>query len=94
VKAAVVVTPGTIEIQSVPDPTPGPTDVVVQPAAVGICGTDLHIMDGEFAPSFPIVPGHEFAGEIVAVGSAVIGYAAGDRVAVGGRALLVLERAG
>jgi 2-desacetyl-2-hydroxyethyl bacteriochlorophyllide A dehydrogenase len=81
-KAAVVVTPGTIEIQSVPDPTPGPADVVVQPAAVGICGTDLHIMDGEFAPSFPIVPGHEFAGEIVAVGSAVTGYAAGDRVAV------------
>jgi 2-desacetyl-2-hydroxyethyl bacteriochlorophyllide A dehydrogenase len=81
-KAAVVVTPGTIEIQNVPDPTPGPTDVVVQPAAVGICGTDLHIMDGEFAPSFPIVPGHEFAGEIVAVGSAVTGYAAGDRVAV------------
>jgi len=81
-KAAVVVTPGTIEIQSVPDPAPGPTDVVVRPAAVGICGTDLHIMDGEFAPSFPIVPGHEFAGEIVAVGSAVTGYAAGDRVAV------------
>jgi 2-desacetyl-2-hydroxyethyl bacteriochlorophyllide A dehydrogenase len=81
-KAAVVVTPGTIEIQNVPDPTPGPTDVVVQPAAVGICGTDLHIMDGEFAPSFPVVPGHEFAGEIVAVGSAVTGYAAGDRVAV------------
>jgi 2-desacetyl-2-hydroxyethyl bacteriochlorophyllide A dehydrogenase len=82
VKAAVVVTPGRIEIQTVPDPAPGPTDVVVRPAAVGICGTDLHIMDGEFAPSFPIVPGHEFAGEIVAVGSAVTGYAVGDRVAV------------
>jgi 2-desacetyl-2-hydroxyethyl bacteriochlorophyllide A dehydrogenase len=82
VKAAVVVTPGTIEIRDVPDPAPGPTDVVVRPAAVGICGTDLHIMDGEFAPAFPIVPGHEFAGEIVAVGSAVTGYSAGDRVAV------------
>jgi 2-desacetyl-2-hydroxyethyl bacteriochlorophyllide A dehydrogenase len=82
VKAAVVVTPGTLEIQDVPDPTPGPADVVVKPAAVGICGTDLHIMDGEFAPAFPIVPGHEFAGEIVAVGSAVTGYAVGDRVAV------------
>ncbi len=81
-KAAVVVTPGTIEIRDVPDPAPGPTDVVVRPAAVGICGTDLHIMDGEFAPAFPIVPGHEFAGEIVAVGSAVAGYSAGDRVAV------------
>jgi 2-desacetyl-2-hydroxyethyl bacteriochlorophyllide A dehydrogenase len=81
-KAAVVVTPGTIEIQTRPDPAPGPSDVVVKPAAVGICGTDLHIMDGEFAPSFPIVPGHEFAGEIVEIGSAVTGYAVGDRVAV------------
>ncbi|GAB2612434.1 alcohol dehydrogenase [Paractinoplanes abujensis] len=81
-KAAVVVTPGTIAVEDVPDPTPGPTDVVVKPAAVGICGTDLHIMDGEFAPAFPIVPGHEFAGEIVAVGSAVTGYAVGDQVAV------------
>jgi 2-desacetyl-2-hydroxyethyl bacteriochlorophyllide A dehydrogenase len=82
VKAAVVLTPGKIAIEEVPDPTPGPTDVVVRPAAVGICGTDLHIMDGEFAPAFPIVPGHEFAGEIVAVGSSVTGYAVGDQVAV------------
>jgi 2-desacetyl-2-hydroxyethyl bacteriochlorophyllide A dehydrogenase len=82
VKAAVVVTPGTLTVESVPDPTPGPLDVVVQPAAVGICGTDLHIMDGEFAPAFPIVPGHEFAGRIVAVGSQVTGYAVGDQVAV------------
>jgi 2-desacetyl-2-hydroxyethyl bacteriochlorophyllide A dehydrogenase len=82
VKAAVVVTPGTISVETVPDPTPGPFDVVVKPAAVGICGTDLHIMDGEFAPAFPIVPGHEFAGEIVAVGAQVAGYAVGDQVAV------------
>ena len=77
-----MVTPGTIAVQNIPDPAPGPLDVVVKPAAVGICGTDLHIMDGEFAPAFPIVPGHEFAGEIVAVGAAVTGYAIGDRVAV------------
>ncbi|WP_067495140.1 zinc-dependent alcohol dehydrogenase family protein [Actinoplanes sp. TFC3] len=81
-KAAVVVTPGTLEIQQLPDPVPGPTDVVVKPAAVGICGTDLHIMDGEFAPAFPIVPGHEFAGEIVEVGAQVTDYAVGDQVAV------------
>ena len=81
-KAAVVVTPGTLSVESVPDPAPGALEVVVRPAAVGICGTDLHIMDGEFAPSFPIVPGHEFAGEIVAIGSAVSGYAVGDHVAV------------
>jgi 2-desacetyl-2-hydroxyethyl bacteriochlorophyllide A dehydrogenase len=82
VKAAVVVTPGTLSVESVPDPAPGPPEVVVKPAAVGICGTDVHIMDGEFAPSFPIVPGHEFAGEIVATGSAVTGYSVGDQVAV------------
>ncbi|HEY7273741.1 MAG TPA: zinc-dependent alcohol dehydrogenase family protein [Actinoplanes sp.] len=81
-RAAVVVTPGTLCLESVPDPAPGPLEVVVAPAAVGICGTDLHIMDGEFAPSFPIVPGHEFAGEIVATGSEVTGYSVGDQVAV------------
>src|SRR4051812_46657623 len=81
-KAAVVITPGTIAIEDVPDPRPGPAEVVVRPAAVGICGTDLHIMDGEFAPAFPIIPGHEFAGEIVDVGAQVTGYAVGDRVAV------------
>ena len=81
-RAAVVVTPGTLSVESVPDPAPGPLDVVVKPAAVGICGTDLHIMDGEFAPALPIVPGHEFAGEIVAVGAGVTGYAVGDQVAV------------
>ena len=81
-RAAVVVTPGTLSVESVPDPALGPLEVIVAPAAVGICGTDLHIMDGEFAPSFPIVPGHEFAGEIVATGSEVTGYAVGDQVAV------------
>lgn len=48
----------------------------------GLCGTDLHILDGQFAPSLPIVPGHEFAGEIVAVGRGVERLAVGDRVAV------------
>ena len=81
-RAAVIAEPGTIEIQTVPDPAPGPTDVVVRPAAVGICGTDLHINQGEFAPAFPIIPGHEFAGEIVEVGAAVDGLRVGDRVAV------------
>ncbi len=47
-----------------------------------ICGTDLHILEGEFAPSLPIVPGHEFAGEVVAVGRGVDQLVVGDRVAV------------
>jgi 2-desacetyl-2-hydroxyethyl bacteriochlorophyllide A dehydrogenase len=57
-------------------------EVVVAVASCGICGTDLHIARGEFAPSLPIVPGHEFAGEIVAIGESVIDLKIGDRVAV------------
>jgi 2-desacetyl-2-hydroxyethyl bacteriochlorophyllide A dehydrogenase len=82
VKAAVIVTPGQIAIEKVPDPAPGPRDVVVRVAGCGICGTDLHIMEGEFAPAYPIVPGHEFAGEVVEIGSGVTEVAIGDPVAV------------
>jgi 2-desacetyl-2-hydroxyethyl bacteriochlorophyllide A dehydrogenase len=56
--------------------------VVVKVAACGLCGTDLHILKGEFAPSLPLIPGHEFAGEVVAVGSAVTELREGVRVAV------------
>jgi 2-desacetyl-2-hydroxyethyl bacteriochlorophyllide A dehydrogenase len=81
-KAAVVKSIGEIGIESVDDPTPGPRAVVVQVAAVGLCGTDLHILQGEFAPSLPLIPGHEFAGEVVALGTDVDTVAVGDRVAV------------
>ena len=43
--------------ETVDDPTPGPGEVVVEVAACGMCGTDLHILQGEFAPTLPIVPG-------------------------------------
>src|SRR5690606_10753282 len=81
-RAAVITTPGTVEIQTIPDPAPGSREVVVRVAGCGICGTDLHIMDGEFAPRYPIVPGHELAGEVVAVGPAVTEVRPGDQVAV------------
>ncbi|MCL6735256.1 zinc-dependent alcohol dehydrogenase family protein [Streptomyces neyagawaensis] len=81
-KAAVIESVGKAVVTEVPDPAPGPRDVVVRVAACGLCGTDLHILQGEFAPKLPIVPGHEFAGEVVAVGSRVTELAAGDRVAV------------
>jgi 2-desacetyl-2-hydroxyethyl bacteriochlorophyllide A dehydrogenase len=83
VKAVVISAPGEVEATTQPDPTPGPRDVVVDVAACGICGTDLHILDGEFAPTLPIVPGHEFAGVVVALGADV--DPAADRVAVGDR---------
>ena len=81
-KAAVIESVGKAVVTTVPDPAPGPREVVVEVAACGLCGTDLHILQGEFAPSLPIVPGHEFAGEVVGVGSEVTEVAVGDRVAV------------
>jgi 2-desacetyl-2-hydroxyethyl bacteriochlorophyllide A dehydrogenase len=82
VRAAVISSPGVVEISTIDDPAPGPREAVVAVAACGLCGTDLHILEGEFAPSLPVVPGHEFAGVVVAVGSAVGELAVGTRVAV------------
>jgi 2-desacetyl-2-hydroxyethyl bacteriochlorophyllide A dehydrogenase len=81
-RAAQIEAPGKVSVITVPDPSPGPREVVVDVHACGLCGTDLHILQGEFAPTLPIVPGHEFAGEIVGIGSQVTELAIGDRVAV------------
>lgn len=81
-KAAVISSPGVVEIAMVDDPVPGPREVVVEVSACGLCGTDLHILGGEFAPSLPVIPGHEFAGVVAAVGSAVSETAVGAGVAV------------
>jgi 2-desacetyl-2-hydroxyethyl bacteriochlorophyllide A dehydrogenase len=82
VKAAVVRDVGVVEVVSVADPTPESGEVVVEVAACGLCGTDLHIRAGEFAPALPIIPGHEFAGTVVALGGGVDRVRVGDRVAV------------
>ncbi|WP_410577710.1 zinc-dependent alcohol dehydrogenase family protein [Amycolatopsis sp. lyj-108] len=83
-RAAIVDKPGEIRVGEVPDPKPRDRQVVVKVGACGICGTDLHIADGHFPPTpYPIVPGHEFAGEIVELGADVPGgWKIGDRVAV------------
>jgi 2-desacetyl-2-hydroxyethyl bacteriochlorophyllide A dehydrogenase len=81
-KAAVITSPGNVEVTSVDDPAPAAGQVVVEVAACGLCGTDLHILQGEFAPSLPLIPGHEFAGVVAATGSGVTGLSQGERVAV------------
>jgi 2-desacetyl-2-hydroxyethyl bacteriochlorophyllide A dehydrogenase len=83
-RAAIVDRPGEIRVGEVPDPKPGERQVVIKVGACGICGTDLHIADGHFPPTpYPIIPGHEFAGEIVELGADVPGeWRIGDRVAV------------
>jgi S-(hydroxymethyl)glutathione dehydrogenase/alcohol dehydrogenase len=70
--------PFTVEELDVADP--GPRDVVVAVAAVGICGTDLHQVKGEFRRPTPMVLGHEGAGVVEAVGDDVTSVAPGDRV--------------
>ena len=63
--------------------TPNAGEVVIRVGAVGICGSDLNIAAGLFPPTpFPIIPGHEFAGEVVAVAPGIDFIHDGDRVAV------------
>jgi 2-desacetyl-2-hydroxyethyl bacteriochlorophyllide A dehydrogenase len=71
-RAVVIEQPGSIVVQELPDPTPGPDDLIVAVRAAGICGTDIHLLDGALPyDRFPIVPGHEFYGEVVGAGSGV-----------------------
>jgi threonine dehydrogenase-like Zn-dependent dehydrogenase len=84
-RAAVFREPGVVEPAELPDPTAASDELLVRVRATSICGTDLRIAKhGHFKlpPGQPRVLGHETAGEIVQVGSAVVGYAVGDRVSV------------
>jgi len=80
-KAARIVEPGKTEVVELSQPQIGPDDLLIQVKAAGICGTDIHILKGEYALArFPMVPGHEFSGEVVAVGDNVTRFKSGDRV--------------
>src|SRR3954452_7368437 len=82
-KAVVVHEPGKVCVEEVPMPEVGPKDVLVQVSACGICGTDIHIIDGEFPPTqYPIIIGHEFGGTVSQIGAEVVDFEVGDRVGV------------
>jgi 2-desacetyl-2-hydroxyethyl bacteriochlorophyllide A dehydrogenase len=82
-RAIVFSEPGSFSLEEVPDPVAGPREVLVRVEAVGLCGTDIHVLEGEFEPTvFPIIPGHESSGVVEAVGAEVTEFAAGDRVSV------------
>jgi 2-desacetyl-2-hydroxyethyl bacteriochlorophyllide A dehydrogenase len=86
-KAVVFQSQGQLSLEERPTPTPGYKEVLIRTAAVGLCGTDIHVLDGEFEGSvFPLVPGHEATGTIVALGEAVnegvFDFRVGDHVAV------------
>jgi 2-desacetyl-2-hydroxyethyl bacteriochlorophyllide A dehydrogenase len=74
---------GTLRLVERPEPVAGVKEVVIEVAAVGVCGTDTHVFDGEFEGTiFPLVPGHEATGTVVAVGEGVTSVVVGDHVAV------------
>ena len=81
-KAIQIEEPNHVAMIDAPRPEPGPGDVLIQVMASGICGTDLHIVRGEYMGGYPIIPGHEFAGVVTEVGAEVTRFEVGDRVAV------------
>jgi len=74
--------PHDLRLEDVPAPAPGPGEIRIRPVAVGICGTDIHILDGTFSARSPVVLGHEVAGRVEAVGREVRSVSEGDLVTV------------
>ena len=85
-KALVLAAPNDYSIRDVDAPTPGRNELQCRVKAVSICGTDSHLVRGDYAgfwpPAYPFIPGHEWAGEVVALGenAATHGWSVGDRV--------------
>lgn len=72
------------KVEKVDVPKPGFQEVLCRVKSIAICGTDPHLIAGEYPgfwpPGYPFIPGHEWAGEVVEVGSGVVGYKIGDIV--------------
>ncbi len=76
-----------LEIQEVPDPSPGPNDAIVRVEGCGICRSDWHIWQGDWTwigiePELPFIMGHEFGGVVEAIGANVRNFKEGDHVTV------------
>lgn len=82
-KAAVFVEPGRIVLEDKPIPDVGPNDVLMKVTCTTICGTDIHILKGEYPVERGLTIGHEPVGVIAKMGSAVKGYQEGQRVVAG-----------
>jgi threonine dehydrogenase-like Zn-dependent dehydrogenase len=82
-KAAVFVERGKIQLREVPRPTPGPGQVLMKVSLTTICGTDVHILMGEYPVKSGLIVGHEPVGRVEAIGPGVNGFKQGDRVIAG-----------
>lgn len=82
-KAWFLTGPGTLELRSISEPSAGPGEALIRVRAVGVCGSDSEAYQGTHPlPNYPRLPGHEFAGEVVAVPDNWEGPPVGTRVAV------------
>lgn len=82
-KALSFISKGKIELVEKPIPKPGPTDALIRITTTTICGTDVHILKGEYPVKPGLTIGHEPVGVIEELGSAVTGYEVGQRVIAG-----------
>jgi 2-desacetyl-2-hydroxyethyl bacteriochlorophyllide A dehydrogenase len=86
-KAIVIEGPGQVRLAEMAHPTPGPEEVLIRSRAVGICGSDVELYQGTRPQGFyryPLVPGHEWSGEVAAIGERVRRLSVGDRVVAEG----------
>lgn len=81
-KSIRIMRPGEVALREENVPAPSRGEALIRMRRVGICGTDYNIYRGEFQDrvNFPLRPGHEWAGEIIALGPETVGYQLGDRV--------------
>jgi propanol-preferring alcohol dehydrogenase len=72
-----------LALVDLPDPVPGPEEILVQVLACGVCRTDLHVIEGDLPPRrLPIVPGHQAVGRVAACGAGASRFRTGDRVGI------------
>jgi propanol-preferring alcohol dehydrogenase len=72
-----------LEAVELPDPSPGPGEILIKVNACGVCHTDLHTVEGDLElPRLPLVPGHQIVGRVRELGEGVTRFAVGDRVGV------------
>jgi len=84
-KAAIFVEPGRIVLDEKPIPDVGPLDALFRITTTTICGTDVHILKGEYPVEKGLTIGHEPVGVIKKLGAAVLGFKEGQRVIAGAR---------
>ena len=86
-RAVVYDEPGSFRVRDVAMPTPGAGEVVVRMTSAGMCGTDLHLHEGQFLANFPLTPGHETVGVLQAIGAGAVD-GTGSSLVVGQRVVI------